>query len=540
MAKLRVDDVGSVGLVLDTAPWKIPQGAWTFLQNAYCRDSSVTLADGYGNLPLTVSENIEAIFSYNISGSEFYIVCGSSKVWVLSATTLYDITPLNFSFSYNADLGWDHVIFNGVFILNDGINQPYFWPLSAGGPSVTARLQPLSSVSDWPSNQSCTVLKSFNSALFAMGISRNGVQFPYLVLFSDFAEPGTLPSEWLASSTNSAGDFSIADTLDSIVDAILFKDSLLIFKERSVYGVRFIGGNFVYQCFSVNQSVGILARKCVTTSADVLVVITADDVMVSQGMEFSSIVSSRLRQDIFRKMDSMLYKRTYVLHDTISKSIWLVVPQEGQVGRFAYIWNYSNNTWQTRELNGFVSGTVGNFSTDSPSGTSGDTWNSIQGSWSSAQFPWKIPALGESSAKLIFAKRGSGVSNSIAFSTRLGDSSILDVFPAILERRWIPFPRGDVLDWDTVKFVTEVWPKFSVEGAWPTFSQGIKIWLAGQMSQDDPLEWKFIGEYFPGSFKKKLGARVSGRFISIRFEIPALTPWTLTGYDIEYKLQSRR
>lgn len=540
MVKLRVDSVGGIGLVRDTAPWKIPAEAWTTVLNAECQNGSVSSGQTFRLLELgsLIEGPLMAVHSYLLGDNLYYILCGKDKVWSYIDGAVYDITPTGFSFGSLEDVGWSFVVFNGILIINNGLVEPHFWPIT-GNDGPGTKLKPLSeSSADWPVGQSCVFIKAFNNALFAGNITRGSDHYPYLVQFSDFAEPGSLPAEWTARSTNSAGDFMLVENLDPIVDADIFKDFFIIFKERAVHGIRFIGGNDVYQRFQINTTSGLLARNCLAPTDNFLFALTNDDIVVTRGAEFESVADQKLREYIFKEIDAELYKRCFVQHNPAAKEIWVLIPKGGQEGALAFIWDYKNNAWFTRECSGFVSGT--NAFVES---RDSEAWENLTEAWEDWGRTWIVPFLGEAAERLVFASRINKLDGSFTNAIAESQAGIInrDTRPAILERFWIPFPQGNRLDWESVKYVTEIWPKVDVSKAeeWEVGVDKVGVWLAGEQDQGTPKNWKKVGEFDPLGKRKKVGARISGRFVSLRFEFPAKPGWVLTGYDIEFKIQSK-
>lgn len=544
MRKLRVDGVGSVGLVKDTAPWKVPAGAWSGVLNADFENTSVQLPVDFRLDRVSLSSPLRAVFSYVFGGSEFLILCSAAEIWAEAEGGLYDITPAGASLSFDPNLNWQHLIFNGYLMLNNGIDEPYYWPLVQGGIDLGQRLMPLSEYpgSEWPAGQSCMSLVAYSNALFAANIKTDGVHYPYLVKFSDFAEPGLLPVEWTARSTNNAGDFLLPESLDEITALQVLKNNLFIFKERSIHALRYVGGNSVYQQLKISDVAGPLSRRSVDVSDEFMVFISKDDVMYGSGGELLSVAEGSVRRHLFEQMDSATYKETFVQVDAANKLFWIVIPTIKGSGTKAFIWNFRDKSWSERDLPGYLSGVNAFRSLKGP-----ETWEALGQTWENWRSPWVVPFLGEAAEKILFAKSLEDSSGNCHCAVAVSLSKIEQVedtrLPAILERVHIPFPQGEVMDWDTVKFVTSVWPKFSLDtGDYSAWSEDkpVRVWLAGQMEQDEPLEWKELRPWVPGSRKKKIGCRVSGRFISIKFEIPPEAPWKLTGYDLEFTLQSRR
>lgn len=114
------------------------------------------------------------------------------------------------------------------------------------------------------------------------------------------------------------------------------------------------------------------------------------------------------------------------------------------------------------------------------------------------------------------------------------ENASAEVDEILLERMHIPFPRGDVMDWESVKQISYVAPKCRKAG--PDFY--IDLWLGTQEDVDSPIRWHGPKRWKAG--KKGVFFDKSGRFISLRARIPADMEFRLTGYDIEYKLVSKR
>ena len=104
----------------------------------------------------------------------------------------------------------------------------------------------------------------------------------------------------------------------------------------------------------------------------------------------------------------------------------------------------------------------------------------------------------------------------------------------LLERLHIPFPRGDVMDWESRKQISYVAPK--CRKASRDFY--IDIWLGLQEDLDSPIKW--IGPKRWRMGKKGVFFDKSARFVSLRARLPTNEEFRLTGYDVEYKLVSKR
>jgi hypothetical protein len=149
---------------------------------------------------------------------------------------------------------------------------------------------------------------------------------------------------------------------------------------------------------------------------------------------------------------------------------------------------------------------------------------------------WGLDRATLQKRRLLFSQATQGVSGSYTQTILLGDPATpqAEVDELYLERMHIPFPNGDRMDWESVKQVSYVAPK--CRRANPEFY--IDLWLGTQDDLDSPIRWHGPKRWRPG--KKGVFFDKSGRFISLRARVPSDIDFRLTGYDIEYKLVSKR
>lgn len=149
---------------------------------------------------------------------------------------------------------------------------------------------------------------------------------------------------------------------------------------------------------------------------------------------------------------------------------------------------------------------------------------------------WGLDRAALQKRRLLFSQAKQGISGTYTQTILLGDPTTpqAEVDELYLERMHIPFPNGDRMDWESVKQVSYVAPK--CRRANPEFY--IDLWLGTQDDLDSPIRWHGPKRWKPG--KKGVFFDKSGRFISLRARVPSDIDFRLTGYDIEYKLTSKR
>jgi len=540
MAVLRVDNVGAAGFQPDIENWQLPINSWTDLRDVSVSENSIRpnylvqlLLEQAG---VALEETYLSVFLHDLPTVTYLVLCTAKRVFVTRGQRLIDITPDGFEFSANTRKRWKADSFNGFLILNNTLDEPYYWPLIQLE-STLPKLQPLSSYpgeSPWPVAQTCEFIVGFNNSLFAGNITRNGDTFPYLVQFSDFAEPGTLPQKWTPAPDNSAGSRDLAEGLDEIVTALPFRDTLLVRKEQTVVAFRFRGGQFVYDRKTVAEETACLNRHAVVNTKDFQLAVGLTDIYVTQGGQHRSVVKNKTKNWFFDQLNRPEFEKVFCLYFQEESEVWIFAPQgDSTFCNIALIWNYIEDTFTTRTCENYLDAVEG-------AGILPDgyvSWADLAATtWAEWDATWGLPRDILLQRRLIFVKAIPGLTTDYTRQVLIGGGlvPVPEVDEVYLERLHIPFPRGEVMDWESIKQVSHITPKIRRET--PNFY--IDIWLGTQADIDSPVRWYGPKRWTPG--KKKVSFDKSGRFISLKARMPAGEDFRLTGYDIEYKLTSRR
>lgn len=384
MALLRVDNVGAAGFLPDMEHWQLDANAWTLVWDASFGENSALppyLLDEFIRQDGKLEETIFlSIFAQIVSQTTWLILCTQQKVYATRGKELIDITPTGFQFAANTTERWQATSFNGFLVLNNNFDEPHYWPLDVTDEAVPRlrRLSDYPGSSPWPRGQSCKFIVGFNSALFAANITNASGNFPYLVIFSDFAEPGTLPQAWEPRPENSAGRRDLAEGMDEIVGGLPFKDYLFIRKRNSVVIFRYTGGQFVYQRKTTSEETSILNKHCVCNTDMFQFVVAENDMYITEGTAHQSVIKNRVKQWFFKNLNKAGLDKVFCLHHSIGTEIWVLAPQgDSRFCNMALIWNYTENTFTLRTCQNYLAGveTLGVL----PSGFI--SWGDLVGSW---------------------------------------------------------------------------------------------------------------------------------------------------------------
>ncbi len=524
-------EIRPTSIVEDVPAAEVPPEFWTSMINFYMRVGYAQRISGISQFfadwtdePLNLTNVAEVT-------QNFWVVMGKSTLQVIDqAGTVSDITPTIYV-SPVLPSEANQTVINGFPVQNFRQSPPTFWDKNT---SNIAQALP-----GWPAATTCRAIRTFSNFLFALNMTEGGTELPTKLRWSNAAEPGTVPTEWVATATNNAGDASLADTAGGIVDAAALRGQFFIYKAHATYAANFVGGSFVFTFRKFLTTSGILARNCVTEAMGNHIVMTDGDILIHDGQNVRSLVDEKLRRFVFLQIDPTNFVNSFVFNYRASKEVWCCFPTQGFVEpNVAVVWDYAHDLLSIRELDetwshaesGLVLATTAALDWDGQT----DTWDGSAGSWNRAQFTGAFER----------------VLASVAVSTASGQSQLGDGLQRLLFVDDTSTTRDDLavvgqitresLDLgspEALKYVRRIWPR--IEGSTGTV---LKVRVGVQDEPSAPISWQAQQDYAL-NVDDFLNFDASGRYISVRFEddsAPGATPnalWRVHGFDLEYTFQ---
>ncbi len=501
MPIIKLADV-SRGVNYDLSPEELTDGAWSHVQN-------VRFLNGYaqrfkGMAPVFTAPSVTPYFvtAYQTPAKRYWVHASAAAVFADDGTTRTDITPGSPPTGAQDDR-WSSAKLGGLLVMTNGVNAPYYWNGDTG--------TDLAALTGWDANERCASIHAFKNYLVALDITKTSTRYPHMVKWSHSAVPGSLPSSWDETDvTKDAGEQDLAETPDLIVDALPFGDSLVIYKERSMFSMRFIGQPYIFQFSRLPGDSGMLAKGCGAVTPLGHVVMTAGDIVLNTGNGVQSIADGTIRRHIFSSMDSTNYKRAFVVANPQRSEVLVCFPTSGEATcNKAAVWNWESKTWGMRDLPSVTYGDNGQLSYDVGIAWAGDsdTWESDASAWSENEY-----APNES--RLLLAS----TNKILAFDVGVTDDGA--AFTAVLERRGFTF--GDT---NTVKLIRSIIPRIDASnGTTITFEVG------AAMTPDVQPQWMPAATFTVGS-GYKIDSFASGRFLALR--ISSAQPFRLRSLDVD-------
>lgn len=529
--------MGDVGLIKDRDAHDIPNNAWTTLNNIRCKHGKIQPVDGYSDItsisPASITEKVHChqLTSFDYGGTYYYVYpYDGDDDGVAESIYKYngidapsEITRTTGDYVGSAEDLWQVCEFNGLVILNNGVDAPQYWD----GLAANATYLPYDSTDTWVAvaasgetefdtngdasgnTYRAKVIRPFQNYLFALDITEDSVRYGNMVHWSNPADPGAPPDSWnYRDEANDAGRQPLAQTKGYVIDALPLGDQLIIYKEDAIYSASFIGGQYIFDFDLISTSNGLWSTNCVVDIGGVHVVMGDGTVYVHSGGQPKPILEGKLADDFFNSVDSDNYKKCFLTHNKSEQEVWFCHPTSGETwANRALIWNYNSDTWYYRDIpscstikNGIVSG------------------DALQ-AWNAADYSaltWDTPGM-------LDQAWGSRTYSPIG-DTQVGAEQELIQFGVGITSDMVEAIRTNIVmeSPDKWHMITKILP----EATGDAFSLRIGL----QDTIDDVVSWKDAQTFTPGT-DHKLDERATGKVFAI--EIMGNADYTITGYSID-------
>jgi hypothetical protein len=529
VADFEINDLDAIGQVNDVEPHLLPPEAFTVLLNVRCRKNGLEVTLGWETtmVPSGGSRMFAPHFALPVQtpSQTYWLYTSLTKAAVFNGTSDFDLTrSAGGDYAANESHDWNGVVLGGIPILNNGVDVPQYWSAYNTATKLTA-------LPNWTSTIRAKIIRNYGSFLVAFNITDTGVNYPHLVQWSHPADPGTVPSSWAYSDpTKDGGRKDLPDVNSGeIKEALQLQDTMYVYKERSIWKMKFIGGRFIMDFGSGPwlEGVGIIAARCVCVFADGSkhCVATKDDIIWHNGNAHESILTGRQRKTLFEQIDLNNVQRSFMFAHPREQEVWFCYPETGQTyPNKALVWKHEKGKGAITFVDGVtfrnaVRGDIEGASTEIwDSGT--DTWDMDTGPWSEI-FRQQI-VLCDPTASKLFQLDKSNTKNGTPFSP-----SIIRQGLGIMGKK----RNGEIIeDIRVYKFVDSIWPK--ANGA------AFRIRVGYQDNINSGVTWQPYVSFNPSADRyvnpfSDEDLPGSGVLWSIEFSATTGAQWRLDGYKVD-------
>lgn len=505
MSIVRIDNCG-LGINSDLTPEELGNGVWSLAENMRFNNGYAERYRGTAQVFSTPALAPYFLAPYGTTTTRFWVHAGLNAVYVDDGTTRTDITGT--APTGAIDDRWTGGSLNGVFVLNNGVDNPMFW----GGDTALN----LVTLTGWTGTWKAQVLRPFKNFLIALSITKGAVKYPHMVKWSDIAAPGAIPTSW--DETNpalDAGEQDLAETSDLLVDCLPLGDVNIIYKERSMYAMSYVGAPYIFRFQRLPGESGMLARGCAVNTPLGHVVLTAGDVVINNGTGVQSIANGAIRNYIFKNIDSVTYKRAFVTANPQRNEVWVCFPYgTSETCNTACVWNWIDKTWGVRTLTNVTHGAFGQFG----SALTTTTWAADSDAWETDATSWNENEYSPAEARLLMCH-----STPLITLTDTGTTDLSALISSSLERTGMTM--GDPY---SIKTVRSIYPR--IDGV---IGASVNVQVGASMYPDAPPTWQTAQPFVIGS-TIKVDSFASGRFLSIRFTNVDYGAWRMKSFDVDY------
>jgi len=521
MPLIPFENVGSIGIIQDTPPYNLPQGAWSDGNNVRFLDNGVKKMAGYKEVMATCPFAPYYINPYlATNGTYYWIAYGSNNIAVYDGATWTDITRTSGSYGANTtSRRWTSTNLNGLLIATNGFDSPQMWPLSAGIPSVGT---PFTVLSNWPDpTYSCKSIRSFRTFLIGLNWTRANEE-PRLVKWSTEAAYGQAPSTWdETNATLDAGEYELSDTPGEIIDGLPLGDSFLIYKNDSIYVMNYVGTPYIFSFKLLSPTVGALSKNSIAEFEGGHFFIGNSDCYVCNGQTINALLPNKMRRAMFDNFDGASYEKCYVAADYVRNEMLACFPSSNSstVDK-ALVWNWKENTFSLRDLpnasyinHGIIDITVG------------ATWDGATEYWDVGSGAWGERNYDNVKENLVFCD----ITNTKIYRDNFGHKEDTANMSSYIERTGL-----DLNDPQSVKFVSAVYPQIEVSG-----DNSVNVYVGRQVSTEQGITWEGPILFNPNT-QSKVSCRVSGKYFGIKVESNGDFDWKLHGVAFEVQQRGLR
>lgn len=388
--------LGFTGLNLDINPADLPPQIFNYGLNVEFKGSHVepmvqeTLRANHPQ-PGSLIYFLESFFI--VGNILCWMACTETKVFVLYMGDWYDVTPSTFlpSKKYQATK------INGYILVNNGRQKPFYV-------DIHSPLTPVKTYETWPDDLLCEVITSLEGILIGCGvINSTGIFNKQLVIWSDVADPGTLPSNFEFANPASRAGFTTLEGDEFAITAIPLENRIQLYRSFSIYDISFVGGNSVLAFSRRQLQPNLIARNAVAPFRRSHFGIGDGYFFEYNGFDIAPLGKDVVTDYFFKNVNQDQLDLVTVVYDSALDQIVVAYP-EGDVTHCnrALLLDLQKKIWKHRELDSVTSLGLGFF----PLPEDLVAWEDLVPTWADWNETWIIDYNRSEKSSLVFGSPG--------------------------------------------------------------------------------------------------------------------------------------
>lgn len=514
MAFIPLRNIGAGGIVTDQNPYDLELTQFPDGNNVVFHEGRIGKSLGHG-IEQSLSFQPTHAHGWVVEGNDTVVIGSLNKLYRYNGTSVTDVTKTSNSTTYSNSSRWQSEQLGTAMMFNNGVNVPQYM-LPTG-----SRFADLPS---WPSGVSTGCLKPYKSFLVMAGYDTASTKHPYTVRWSDEYDPAGVPSDYnIASTTNLAGENRLSGSNGELVDQLTLNNSQIIYAERGVFAMDFIGAPLVFAFRELFSDDGILNRGACASFLNQHLVVGHNDIYVHDGNQKQSIVDKKVRKTFFNGIRDKRSVYCQTINDR--SEVWICYADsdasDAETANRALVYNWAQNAFTFIDLPNLRALTLSERM-DSSGG-----WDDTSGTWGQTSLYWSNASQNTQASSLQLFGAGYVASKIYLMNSTHGVAGT-SVMNSYLEATKIDLDTVLGSATDTIKQINGILPQIEGQGT-------VNVSVGVSSTPQSGVSWKATKTYNIET-DHKIDVRASGRYFALRVESTSDEDyWRLTGLDIDIK-----
>ena len=322
--------------------WPDVSNSITFLEteNPLFADAIWRARDVLSGVIVVLADELLGQFAIDEFSSVF-LVDGQVRVYFYDTdvvrTEIGPLSPLENSLEWHGSKNAE------TYILNNGkLDLPHTWD------TTDVSLNAMIPMVGWPANYTCSFMDSFKNFIVAGDVQVDGNDRFGLVKWSHPRAPGDSQIFWdFTDPTILAGENDLAVSSREMTGIQQLKDLMMIYFDRLVVRMQFVGGQFVMNFETVFRDDGAVSARSMVEVNGVAFVFGTKEVYQHDGYQKTSISDLRMTRHIQNNTDP---KRAvdvayYAINNEVMFLVRTPVGQTELDGDRIFVFNLIHNAW---------------------------------------------------------------------------------------------------------------------------------------------------------------------------------------------------